>query len=129
MQALVLGGEGLSNTEYWAIGGTNAQGTLFTNAKDATKNPAAKDAIQALKAKNIPAEAFTMNAYAAVEVIKAGIERAGSTDDSAAVAKALHDGKPIETAIGTLTYSETGDLSSPSFDIFKWDDGKIVGLE
>lgn len=45
-----------------------------------------------------------MNAYAAVEVIKAGIESAGSADDSAAVAKALHDGKPIETAIGTLTY-------------------------
>ena len=129
MQALVLGGEGLSNTEYWAIGGTNAQGTLFTNAKDATKNPASKDAIEALKAKNIPAEAFTMNAYAAVEVIKAGIESAGSADDSAAVAKALHDGKPIETAIGTLTYSANGDLSSPSFDIFKWDDGKIVGLE
>lgn len=42
MQALVLGGEGLSNTEYWAIGGTNAQGTLFTNAKDATKNPASR---------------------------------------------------------------------------------------
>ncbi|MFQ0815123.1 branched chain amino acid ABC transporter substrate-binding protein [Brucella anthropi] len=129
LQALVLGGEGLSNTEYWAIGGTNAEGTLFTNAKDATKNPASKDAIEALKAKNIPAEAFTMNAYAAVEVIKAGIERAGSADDSAAVAKALHDGKPIETAIGTLTYGESGDLSSPSFDIFKWNDGKIVGLE
>ncbi len=129
MQALVLGGEGLSNTEYWAIGGDNAQGTLFTNASDATKNPASKDAIEALKAKNIPAEAFTMNAYAAVEVIKAGIEKAGSADDSAAVAKALHDGEPIQTAIGKLTYGEKGDLTSPSFDIFKWDHGKIVGVE
>ncbi len=129
MQALVLGGEGLSNTEYWAIGGDNAQGTLFTNASDATKNPASKDAIEALKAKNIPAEAFTMNAYAAVEVIKAGIEKAGSADDSAAVAKALHDGQPIQTAIGKLTYGEKGDLTSPSFDIFKWDHGKIVGVE
>ncbi|WP_343313212.1 branched-chain amino acid ABC transporter substrate-binding protein [Brucella sp. BE17] len=129
LKALVLGGEGISNTEFWAIGGSNAQGSLFTNAADATKNPASKDALEALKAKNIPAEAFTMNAYAAMEVIKAGIEKAGSADDSAAVAKVLHGGEAIETAIGSLTYGENGDLSSPSFDIFKWDDGKIVGVE
>lgn len=129
LQALLLGGEGLSNTEFWAIGGDNAQGTLFTNAVDATKNPASKDAVEALKAKDIPVEAFTMNAYAAVEVIKAGIERAGSAEDSAAVAAALHGGEAIETAIGKLTYGEKGDLTSPSFDVFKWDGGKIVGLE
>jgi len=70
-----------------------------------------------------------MNAYAAVQVLASGIERAGTTDDSAAVAKALRDGQPIETVIGKLTYGETGDLSSPSFDVFKWSDGKIVGLD
>ncbi len=129
MKTLVLGGDGLSNTEYWAIGGKSSEGTLFTNAIDATKNPYAKDAIEALKAKNIPAEAFTMNAYAAVQVIAAGIEKAGSADDSSAVAKALHGGMPIQTAIGKLTYGETGDLTSPSFSVFKWDDGKIVGVE
>lgn len=128
LKAQLLGGEGLSNTEFWAIGSDNAQGTLFTNASDATKNPASKDAIAALKEKGIPAEAFTMNAYAAVEVLKAGIERAGKADDSAAVAKAIRS-EPIETAIGKLSYGETGDLTSPSFDIFKWDGGKIVGVE
>jgi hypothetical protein len=33
-----------------------------------------------------PAEAFTLNAYAAVEVLKAGIEKAGSAEDAEAVA-------------------------------------------
>ena len=42
-----------------------------------------------LPAKNIPQEAFTLNAYAAVEVLKAGIERAGSAEDTGAVAAAL----------------------------------------
>lgn len=129
LKATVLGGEGLSNTEFWAIGGDTAQGTVFTNAADAMKNADSKAAAAALQAKGIPAEAFTMNAYAAVEVLKAGIEKAGSAEDSAAVAKAIKSGEPIATAIGKLTYAENGDLTSPSFALFKWVDGKIVSVE
>lgn len=129
MSTLIIGGEGLSNTEFWAIGNEASQGSLFTNAADASKNPNSAAAIESLKAKNIPAEAFTLNAYAAVEVIKAGIEKANSADDAAAVTAAIKDGQPIKTAIGDLTYGETGDLTSPSFSMFKWDNGKIVSAE
>jgi len=82
-----------------------------------------------LKEKGIPPEAFTLNAYAAVEVLKAGIEKAGSAEDAAAVATALKSGEAIPTAIGKLTYGETGDLTSQSFSLFKWEDGKIVDAE
>ncbi|OHV84385.1 ABC transporter substrate-binding protein [Rhizobium sp. LCM 4573] len=129
VKATIIGGEGLSNTEFWNIGTNAAAGTIFTNASDATKNPASKGAVDALAARNIPAEAFTLNAYAAVEVLKAGIEKAGKADDSEAVATALKSGEPIKTSIGDLTYAETGDLSSPAFSLFKWEDGKIVSLE
>jgi len=129
VSAQIIGGEGLSNTEYWAIGNEAAAGTMFTNASDALKSADSAEAVEALKEKNIPAEAFTLNAFAAVQVLKAGIEKVGSTDDPAAVAAALKDGEPIQTAIGKLTYSENGDLSSPSFSMFKWEDGKIVAVE
>ncbi len=129
VKATIIGGEGLSNTEYWAIGNDAAAGTLFTNATDALKNPDSAEAVKVLKEKGIPPEAFTLNAYAAVEVIKAGIEKAGKADDPAAVAAAIKSGEPIATAIGKLTYGENGDLSSPSFSMFKWEDGKIVGVE
>src|SRR5690606_27732803 len=108
VKATIIGGEGLSNTEYWAIGDQAAAGTLFTNATDALKNPASANAVKALEAKKIPPEAFTLNAYAAVEVLKAGIEKAGSADDAAAVGAALKSGEPVETAIGSLTYGESG---------------------
>jgi branched-chain amino acid transport system substrate-binding protein len=62
-------------------------------------------------------------------VIKAGIEKAGSAEDAAAVAAALKTGEPIATAIGKVTYGETGDLTSQSFSLFKWEDGKIVAVE
>ena len=61
--------------------------------------------------------------------MKAGIEKAGSAEDAMAVATALKSGEPIQTAIGKLTYGESGDLTSPSFSLFKWEDGKIVAAE
>jgi branched-chain amino acid transport system substrate-binding protein len=129
VKAQIIGGEGLSNTEYWAIGNQAAEGTLFTNASDALKNPDSADAVAVLKEKGVPPEAFTLNAYAAVQVIKAGIEKVGKADDAMAVATALKGGEPIQTAIGKLTYGENGDLSSPSFSLYTWDDGKIVAAE
>jgi branched-chain amino acid transport system substrate-binding protein len=125
----IFGGEGLSNSEYWTIASGAAAGTIFTNASDASKNPEATAAIEALKAANIPAEAFTLNAYAAVEVIKAGIEKAGSAEDSEAVAAALRSGDAYKTTIGNVTYGESGDLTSQAFSLFKWEDGKIVAAE
>ncbi|MCJ8519423.1 branched-chain amino acid transport system substrate-binding protein [Pseudorhizobium tarimense] len=129
VDATIIGGDGLSNSEYWSIANEEAAGTVFTNATDATKNPSSKAAADALAAKNIPAEAFTLNAYAAVQVIKAGIEKAGTAEDTEAVAAALKDGSPINTAIGDVTYGEAGDLTSQTFDLYKWEDGKIVPVE
>ncbi|QND53821.1 ABC transporter substrate-binding protein [Phyllobacterium sp. 628] len=128
IKAQIIGAEGLSNTEYWAIGGDAAAGTLFTNSADPTKNPSASKIIDALKAKNIPAEAFTLNAYAALQVIKAGIEKAGSADP-AAVAEALHSGAPVSTVVGDLTYAKTGDLTTPTFVLFKWEGGKAAEIK
>lgn len=127
VKLLLIGGEGLSNTEYWAIAGDSGAGTLFTNAVDATQNPAATEAVDALKAKNITPEVFTLNGYAAVQVLKDGIEKVGNADDPAAVAKVLHDGLEAKTIIGNLTYDKNGDLTSPTFVVYKWEDGKIVG--
>jgi branched-chain amino acid transport system substrate-binding protein len=129
MTVQLIAGDGLSNSEFVTTGGDAANGTIFTNAADSLKNEDSKAAAGALVAKNIPAEAFTLNAYAAVEVIAAGITKAGSTDDAEAVAAALKDGSGIKTAIGEVTYGETGDLSSQSFSVYKWEDGKTVAAE
>jgi branched-chain amino acid transport system substrate-binding protein len=129
MNVQLIAGDGLSNSEFITTGGDAANGTIFTNAADTLKNEDSKAAANALIAKNIPAEAFTLNAYAAVEVIAAGITRAGSTDDAEAVAAALKDGSGIKTAIGEVTYGETGDLSSQSFSVYKWEGGKTISAE
>ncbi len=129
ISATIIGGEGLSNTEFWAIADQSAAGSLFTNATDAQKSPDSAEAVAALKAKGIPAAAFTLNAYAAVEVLKAGIEKVGKADSATAVATALKSGMTVPTAIGKLSYGKNGDLSSPAFSMFKWEDGKIVSVD
>ena len=42
---------------------------------------------------------------------------------------ALKSGDAIPTAIGKVTYGETGDLTSQSFSLYKWEGGKIVAAE
>ncbi len=129
IKATIIGGEGLSNSEFWTIGGDTAAGTLFTNATDALKNPDSAEAVKLLKEKGIPTEAFTLNAYAAVEVLKAGIEKAGKATSASEVAKALKSGMQVTTAIGKLSYDKNGDLSTPAFSMFRWEGGKIVAAD
>lgn len=64
-----------------------------------------------------------------MQVIAAGIEKVGSAEDAEAVANAIKSGEPIPTAIGKLTYGETGDLTSQSFSMYKWEGGKTVAAE
>ncbi|UXN59443.1 ABC transporter substrate-binding protein [Phyllobacterium zundukense] len=128
IKAQIIGPDGLSNTEYWAIGGDAAAGTLFTNSADPTKNPAAAKVVEALQAKNIPAEAFTLNAYAALQVIAGGIEKAGSAEPSEVAAK-IKSGDAFPTVAGDLSYSSTGDLNTPAFVFYKWEGGKSTQID
>ncbi|MDD2869878.1 branched-chain amino acid ABC transporter substrate-binding protein [Neomegalonema sp.] len=126
VEARILGGEGLSTNEYWAIATEAGEGTLFTSALDTTDNPIAKEAVDDLTAKGFAVEPFTINAYAAVQVLKAGIEAAADAEDAAAVAEALKGGLEIPTVLGALSYDENGDLKSPAFVVYEWVEGASV---
>ncbi len=126
VEAIIIGGEGLSTNEYWAIAEAAGEGTLFTNAIDTTNNPIAAEAVADLTAKSIAVEPFTINAYAAVQVLKAGIEKVGSAEDALAVAKALKDGLEVDTVLGPISYDANGDLATPSFTVYEWAEGQFV---
>jgi len=129
VEAVMIGGDGLNTSELAAIAGDAVNGTLFTNSVDSTTNPLAAEALEALKAANLPAETFTMNGYAAVQVIAYGIEKSGKVDDPEAVAAAVKTGDVIPTVIGEITYGERGDMTSKVFSLYKWDNGQIVSAE
>jgi len=129
VEAVMVGGDGLNTSELAAIAGDAVNGTMFTNSVDSSTNPLAAEALEALKAANLPAETFTMNGYAAVQVIAYGIEKSGKKEDPEAVAAAVKTGDVIPTVIGEITYGERGDMTSKVFSLYKWDNGQIVSAE
>lgn len=117
--ATLMGGDGISNSEFGAIGGDAAVGTLMTSFPDPTTFPEAKEAVAELTRQGVPLEAITVYAYAAAQVIADGIAQAKSQDPRK-VADYLHSGASIPTVLGTISYDTNGDIQQPGFVVFEW---------
>jgi branched-chain amino acid transport system substrate-binding protein len=127
MKAPLMGGDGIVSAEFVSIAGPGAEGTLMTFSPDPRKNPNAKDAVAKFKAKNIDPEAYTLYAYAAVEILKAAAEQAKSTDPKK-IAEVMKQGKPYKTVIGDISFDKKGDITRPDYIMYEWkkgQDGKI----
>jgi branched-chain amino acid transport system substrate-binding protein len=62
---------------------------------------------------------FAGPAYAAVEVLRQGIEGARS-DEPAKVAAFLHGGATVRTVLGEVAFDAGGDLVKPPFSVSAW---------
>ena len=49
-------------------------------------------------------------------------------DDPKAIAKALEDGKPVETVMGPVRFDNKGDVLDPTYDINQWSAGKYAPI-
>jgi branched-chain amino acid transport system substrate-binding protein len=127
LNAPLMGGDGIVSAEFVSIAGPGAEGTLMTFSPDPRKNPNAKDAVAKFKAKNIDPEAYTLYAYAAVQILKAAAEQAKTTD-SKKIAEVMKQGKPFKTVIGDISFDKKGDITRPDYIMYEWkkgQDGKI----
>ncbi|MEX6501087.1 branched-chain amino acid ABC transporter substrate-binding protein [Pseudomonas zhanjiangensis] len=114
-----MGPEGVGNKEISAIAGPASEGMLVTLPKSFDQDPKNQALVEAFKAKNQdPTGPFVFPAYAAVQVIAEGIEKAGSTD-TAEVAAALR-ANSFDTPTGTLAFDEKGDLKDFAFVVYEW---------
>ena len=127
LNALLVGGDGLSPKEFVPIAGPAAEGTLMTFSPDARRNPNAQAVVAAFKAKAIDPDAYTLYTYAAVQVLARAVAETGSTDGKV-LADWLHQGKTIDTVVGPIAYDKKGDITRPDYVIYAWKkgaDGKI----
>jgi branched-chain amino acid transport system substrate-binding protein len=115
----LMTGDSIATSEFWQISGPAGEGTLFTFPTDPRRSPNAAKALEQFKAQGFDPEGFTLFSYGVVQAIAEGIKRAGS-DDPKAIAKALEDGKPIETVMGPVRFDSKGDVLDPSYDINVW---------
>ena len=118
LKAQFISGDGLYAQDFWSIVGPAGEGVLLTIDNPPETNPAAKDVVAALKAKNIDPAGYTLYAYAAVQVWAEAAKKAGSTDP-AKVAAALHDGSDYKTVIGDMAYDAKGDRTKSGYALFQ----------
>jgi branched-chain amino acid transport system substrate-binding protein len=114
-----MGPEGVGNKEISAIAGPASEGMLVTLPKSFDQDPKNQALVAAFKAKNEdPTGPFVFPAYAAVQVIAEGIQKAGDTD-TAKVAAALR-ANTFDTPTGALSFDAKGDLKDFSFVVYQW---------
>jgi len=128
LKAQFISGDGIVSNELASIAGDAVDGTLMTFAPDPRKNPAAKELVEKFRAAGFEPEAYTLYAYAAVQVIAQAAAAAGGNDPQA-VAEALKSKGPFNTVIGELSFDEKGDITRPDYVLYTWkkgEDGKYT---
>jgi branched-chain amino acid transport system substrate-binding protein len=127
LKTIMISGDGITTDEFSQIGGPGVEGTLMSFGPDPRKNPASKDIVAEFKAKNFDPEAYTLYAYAAVQIMKQAAEKAKSLDPKK-VAEVMHSGIPFHTVIGDISYDKKGDRTTVDYVWYVWKkgaDGKI----
>lgn len=123
----MISGDGLTTSEFWSITGEAGAGTLMAFNPDPRKNPEAQAAVAQIRAGGFEPEGYTLQSYAALEVLMQAIATAGKTE-GAAIAKALH-GAEITTVLGKLSFDAKGDLKNPAYAMYRWANGTYKEIE
>ncbi len=128
LESQFMSTEGAANNDLLAIAGAAVDGLLVTPPADFSKLPGNELILEHFKTFNRdPDGAFTLTAYAAVQVLAASIKAVGV--DSVKVADYMH-GNSIDTAIGKVEYDAKGDLKNFEFSVGRYDlQGKITQLK
>jgi branched-chain amino acid transport system substrate-binding protein len=131
VRAPLMGADGITDDEFATIAGPGSEGTLMTFGPDPRKRPEAKAVVDKFRAKNFEPQAYTLYAYAAVEVIKQAAEAAKSLDPKK-VSEQMKSGQKFKTVIGELSYDKKGDITRIDYVMYIWKknpQGKITYVE
>jgi branched-chain amino acid transport system substrate-binding protein len=119
VNAILMGGDGITSDEFATVGGPGVEGTLMTYGPDPRKRPEAKAVVEKFRAKNFEPEAYTLYSYAAVQIIKQAAEEAKSLDPKK-VAEVMHSGKKFSTVIGDISFDKKGDITRLDYVMYVW---------
>ncbi len=118
LMATMVSGDGLATSEFPAIAGKAADGTLFAFNPDPRKNPANKKVVEAMRASGFEPEGYTLYSYATIQVFAQAAAAAKSTKPKD-INKALHAGK-FETLLGKVEFDKNGDPKEPGYVFYEW---------
>ena len=118
----IFGGDALVTDELWSIAGPAAEGIMMTFGPDPRNRPEAKAALEALRKSKYEPEGYTLYTYAAIQAVVEGLARAGKGADGMKVASAIRQ-SPVKTVLGSLAFDAKGDVSGPTYVLYRWHNG------
>jgi branched-chain amino acid transport system substrate-binding protein len=111
MTTLMMGGDGISDSEFAVLAGPGAEGTLMTSSPDPRKNPTNKELVQTFReTRSFEPQGYTLYSYAAVQIIKQAAEQAKSLDPQT-IAQVMHTGRVFNSALGEISFNGKGDIN------------------
>jgi branched-chain amino acid transport system substrate-binding protein len=122
VQAVMMAADGITTDEFAVIGGPGVEGTLMTFPPDPRNRPEAAAVVKKFLAKNLKPEAYTLYAYAALQVI-AQAAAAASSVDPLRVAQEMRKGAAYRTVIGDLRFDAKGDITRSDYVMYTWRKG------
>jgi branched-chain amino acid transport system substrate-binding protein len=128
VKAVMISGDGITGSEFAAIGGPGVEGTLMSFVPEPRNNPAAKEILVEFKASGYEPEGYTLYSYAAMQILKQAAENANSLD-AKKMAEVIHSGMTFKTVIGDISYDQKGDRTDLDFVWYVWKkgpDGRIT---
>ncbi len=120
----LVSGDGLSSEDFWLIGGSAAEGTLFTSFRDPSSDPEAAAILERAREHGIVPTYRLLYSYGAVQAWAAAVEQAGSLEP-AAVSTSLRSHE-FDTVLGRIRFDEKGDVLPAGFEWFVWTGGEFV---
>src|SRR5882757_2102381 len=129
--AVLMAADGITDDDFAAVAGPAAEGTLMTFPADPRKRPEAAMVVAKFREKNFEPHAYTLYAYAAVEIIQQAAEEA-KTLDPRKIAMLMRSGKTFSTVIGNISFDHNGDITRPDYIMYVWKknaSGKITYTE
>lgn len=119
--AQMVSGDALTSEEFVLLAGDAAEGTLITFFPDARDYPEARDVVARIRDEGFEPEGYTLQTYAAIQAWSQAAEIAGSLDLEAMI-PALQTSE-FNTVIGTYRFDANGDMTSPGFVWYVWENG------
>jgi branched-chain amino acid transport system substrate-binding protein len=110
LTALMMAGDGISDSEFAAIAGPGAEGTLMTSPPDPRLNPTNKELVKTFRVtRGFEPQGYTLYSYAAIQLIKQASEQAKSLDPQT-IAQVMHSGRAFSSVLGDISFNAKGDI-------------------
>jgi branched-chain amino acid transport system substrate-binding protein len=123
----LISGDALTSEEFGIVAGDASDGTLITFFPDWREYPEAQDVVARFRDDGYEPEGYTLQTYATIQTWLQAANSAGSLD-LGKMTKALHETE-FQTVVGTFKFNDNGDMTSPGFVWYTWEDGSYVRLQ